>query len=232
MQPSQPEAETTPRLADIAFERLKREVLECTLSPGSEITERQLTERYGLGKASLREALVRLEHEGLVRAVPRAGYIIKPVTLQDVDEVFELRLMLEPSGARRAAGNLSKAQASSLEALSRKGYTPANKESERAFLQANREFHVGIAMAAGNVRLAGVIGHLLDEMERFFYLGLPVRDRSDEMQKEHGLLVEALVAADAVTSERLVIEQITAAHKMVLDGILSAPWIRELSISR
>jgi DNA-binding GntR family transcriptional regulator len=219
-------------LADIAFERLKREVLECTLPPGSEITERQLTERYGLGKASLREALVRLEHEGLVRAVPRAGYIIKPVTLQDVDEVFELRLMLEPSGARRAAGNLSKAQASSLEVLSRKGYTPANKESERAFLQANREFHVGIAMAAGNVRLAGVIGHLLDEMERFFYLGLPVRDRSDEMQKEHGMLVAALVDADAATSERLVIEQITAARKMVLDGILSAPWIRELSISR
>jgi DNA-binding GntR family transcriptional regulator len=232
VQPTPSEIDLTPTLSDLAFDRLKREILECTLAPGSEITERQLAERYGSSKAPLREALVRLEHEGLVRAVPRSGYIIKPVTLQDVDEVFELRLMLEPSGARRAAGNLSKTQASSLELLSRKGYTPANKESERAFLAANRAFHVGIAMAAGNIRLANVVGHLLDEMERFFYLGLPVRDRSDEMQQEHSMLVAALVDADAETSERLVIEQITAARKMVLDGILSAPWIRELPISR
>lgn len=91
------------RLTDTAYHTVKRQVVECALPPGVEVTERELMERYGLSKAPLREALVRLSQEGLLRAIPRSGYRITPITVQDVRDIFELRLLLEPVAARQGS---------------------------------------------------------------------------------------------------------------------------------
>lgn len=217
-------------LTDAAYHLLKRQIVECALPPGAEVTERALMERYGLGKAPLRAALGRLAHEGLVRARARRGYLVAPVTVQDVQDIFALRLLLEPAAARQAAGRVDPSLLTRLDALCRAGYTPGHRESETRFLEVNRQFHVAIADAAGNRRLAAVLAQLLEEMERIFHLGLQVRDRSDEMVHEHEALLEALARGDADAAERATIDQIEAARRMVMDGILSSSWLRELTI--
>jgi DNA-binding GntR family transcriptional regulator len=215
------------RLTDAAYDAVKRDIVECVLAPGTEVTERELTERYSLSKAPLREALVRLSHEGLLKSIPRTGYLITPITVQDVRDIFELRLLLEPAAARQAAGRVDKELLTQLDALCRAGYTPGNRESETAFLRTNRQFHLAIAQASGNRRLAGLLGQLLEDMERLFHLGLAVRNRSTEMQHEHQALVEALAHGDADAAERTTREQIEAARHMVMDGILSASWLKD-----
>lgn len=217
-------------LTDAAYHLLKRQIVECALPPGAEVTERSLMERYGFGKAPLRAALVRLAHEGLVRARARRGYLVAPVTVQDVQDIFALRLLLEPAAARQAAGKVDRRLLARLDALCRAGYTPGHRESETRFLEVNRQFHVAIADAAGNRRLAAVLAQLLEEMERIFHLGLQVRDRSDEMAHEHEALLDALARGDADAAERATIEQIEAARRMVMDGILSSSWLKELTI--
>jgi DNA-binding GntR family transcriptional regulator len=215
------------RLTDAAYNIVKRDIVEGVLAPGTEVTERELTERYRLSKAPLREALVRLSHEGLLRSIPRTGYLVTPITVQDVRDIFEMRLLLEPAAARQAAGRVDKELLTQLDELCRAGYTPGDRESERAFLRTNRQFHLAIAQASGNRRLATLLGQLLEDMERLFHLGLAVRNRSTEMQHEHQALVEALARGDADAAERTTIEQIEAARHMVMDGIFSASWLKD-----
>lgn len=215
-----------PRLTDKAFHAIKRDILECRLLPGTEVTERELAARHGMGKVPLREALIRLSQEGLLQSIPRSGYRITPVTVQDVEDIFELRFLLEPAAARRAAGRIDRALLTRLNELCKAGYEPGDRTSESAFLRANRQFHVAIADASGNHRLARVLGQLLEETERLFHLGLAVRDRTEEMKHEHEDLLVALVAGDRDAAARSTIEQIESARKMVMDGILSAPWFK------
>ena len=99
-------APAIPLLTDRAYERIKHDIITCAIAPGTEISEPQLCAHYRLGKAPVRMALIRLAHDGLVRAIPRRGYMVTPVTLKDIHDVFELRLMLEPAAARMAAGKV------------------------------------------------------------------------------------------------------------------------------
>jgi predicted metal-dependent enzyme (double-stranded beta helix superfamily) len=99
--------------------------------------------------------------------------------------VFELRLMLEPAAARMAAGKVDAQRLRALDEVCRAGYQPGDARSTSRFLEANKAFHVEIARAAGNARLADAVEQLLDEMTRLLHLGLGLRNRSQEMQREH-----------------------------------------------
>src|SRR5262245_62001130 len=95
-----------PQLSQVAFQRIKRDILTCVLPPGHQVTEAELAHRYALGKAPIRAALVGLCQSGFVRAIPRQGYLISPVTMRDVQEITQLRLLLEPEAAKLASGKL------------------------------------------------------------------------------------------------------------------------------
>ncbi|MDB5903659.1 MAG: putative Transcriptional regulator, GntR family, partial [Betaproteobacteria bacterium] len=131
---------TIPLLTERAYERLRRDIISCAFAPGSEISESQLATHYKLGKAAVRVALTKLSHDGLVRAIPRRGYMVMPVTLKDINDVFELRLMLEPGAARMAAGKVSTQRLKAYDEVCRDGYQPGDAKTTTRFLEANRAF--------------------------------------------------------------------------------------------
>jgi DNA-binding GntR family transcriptional regulator len=219
-----------PLLSDRAYERIRHDIISCTLAPGAEISEAQLCAHYKLGKAPVRMALNRLAHDGLVRAIPRRGYRVAPVTLKNVHDVFELRLMLEPAAARMAAGKMDAERLRTLDEACRAGYEPGDARSTSRFLEANTAFHVEIARAAGNTRLADAVEKLLDEMTRLLHLGLGLRNHSQEMTREHRALVKALARGDGATAERICRERIEAARSMVLSAILTSSSIMNISL--
>jgi DNA-binding GntR family transcriptional regulator len=219
-----------PLLSDRAYERIRHDIISCTLAPGAEISEAQLCTHYKLGKAPVRMALNRLAHDGLVRAIPRRGYRVAPVTLKNVHDVFELRLMLEPTAARMAAGRMDAERLRRLDEACRAGYEPGDARSTSRFLDANKAFHVEIARAAGNTRLADAVEKLLDEMTRLLHLGLGLRNHSQEMTREHRALVKALARGDGATAERVCRERIEAARSMVLSAILTSSSIMNISL--
>ncbi|WP_284286494.1 GntR family transcriptional regulator, partial [Methylobacterium gregans] len=98
-----------------AYDILRREIVSCRLLPGTRFTEAEVMERFEIGKASCRIALQRLTQDGFVTSMPRHGYRITPITVKDVDEVFSLRVELEPLAARGAAGRVNRAQLERLE---------------------------------------------------------------------------------------------------------------------
>jgi DNA-binding GntR family transcriptional regulator len=96
---SVPSAE--PRsLGDAAYQQLRADILSCRRPPGQRVTERSLAESTGFGISPIRDALTRLDHEGLVRTLPRKGYQVTPLTLKSVDDLFTLWRIVAPEIAR------------------------------------------------------------------------------------------------------------------------------------
>ena len=209
-------------LTERAVATLRRDILATRLAPGEVISEAMAAERLEFGKAPIRAALARLAEEGLVTAVPRRGWVVSLVTIRDIHEVFDLRLMLEPEAARRAAGRVDAPMLARLDAVCAAGYDCADQDSTMAFLEANKAFHVAVADLGGNARLARQIDRLLDESTRMLVLGLRRRDRTHEMAHEHHALVEALALGRADESAHLMREQVAESRRMVL-AALTAP---------
>ena len=90
----------SPSLADAAYRRIRDDIVSCRLAPGQRLTERGLADLTGFGRSPIRDALTRLDHEGLVRTLPRKGYQVTPLTLKSIDDLFTLWQIVGPEIAR------------------------------------------------------------------------------------------------------------------------------------
>jgi DNA-binding GntR family transcriptional regulator len=215
-----------------AYMRLRTDILFCKLQPGCRVTEVALADDYGMGRAAIRTALNRLYQERLVQPLPRQGYVVAPITLKGVRELFEVRILLEPASARMAAGRVDPEELCRLDQeLRDMRYDLGVPESAAAFLNVNAQFHSFIARASGNDRLADLVSGLLDEMTRLFQFGLMLRDRNEEMYHEHHELIRALLAGDGDRAEQIAREQIITSRTMVIDALLHNPRLESLSLT-
>lgn len=221
-----------PSLTETAYESIKRDIVHCKLEPGSQVTEEQLATRYHVGRTAVRAALKRLYQEKLVRLVNRRGYFIAPITLKHVNDVFQLRTLLEPAAARLAAGQVDGELLYRLNELCKAQYKPGDPASAEAFLSANTEFHLAIAEATRNELLYDTLASLFAMIERAHHLGHILHDRNAEALNEHHELVEALVAGDGARAEHVMIAQIQAAKAFVIDAMISSPSVQSVNVER
>jgi DNA-binding GntR family transcriptional regulator len=160
--------------------------------------------------------LKRLEAEGFLQSVPRLGYLVNPISVSDIKEIYELRLVLEKAAARLAALRATPEQFEHLRQMAEFTYVYQDRQSYNEFLDFNTQLHTQIALAAGNQRLAEILQKLLENMVRIFHIGLELRDSAEEMRAEHRSLVQALADRDADTAEKLVEDQIARSQQRVL----------------
>lgn len=206
-------------LADQAYLAIKKDILTCQLSPGSQVAQSQLVERYEFGVTPIREALKRLEHENYVQSIPRYGFIIKPVTIRDIEDIYGLRLILETSSVRLAIQRASDEQLAEIREAANFSYVFKDRESYLEFLEQNIDFHVSIALASGNRKLAEMLSNTLNEMTQIFNLGLDLRDNAEEMRREHILLADALVSRNLELAVQIATDQINLSRQRVMEEI-------------
>jgi len=211
--------ESLTSLSEKAYLRLLQEILLCDLSPGQVVSERELARRYDMSKTPVREALTQVCHQGLVLRLPGRGYMVAPITIKDIQDLFDLRMILELTASERAAQNPSAPLINILKELSVVSYDPDDPQSRIAFLETNRRFHLALAEATGNRRLYETLEKLLNEMERFFHLGLRLRDSSTEMVREHQEVVDALERGDIPGIRKAIARQIAASRDRILEAI-------------
>lgn len=229
--PTDPARPHPRRQSDEAFEAIRQAILRCELVPGALVSEADLAGRFGLRRAATRVALERLSMIGLLRPLSRRGYVVKPITLRDVNDLFQVRTIVEIGAVRLAAGRVDEEGLRRLDRIGSAGYLPGDRRSEAAFLHANSEFHIMVASASGNDRLVAMVAQVLAEMERLFHFGLSRRDRSREMQQEHQALIDALSRGDADAAERMMREELSSSKAMVLDALISSESLLDISIS-
>ena len=147
---------------------LRDAILSGNLKPDSTLNEKDLAKQFKVSKTPVREALTLLDHEGLIKTLPRKGYYLTPITVQYIHEFFDLRIILESAAAEMAASKITDEQVNQVSAL----VPDANPDADIAErLDRNVEFHYAIAQISGNERLATLIKGLLREMQRVIAAG-------------------------------------------------------------
>jgi DNA-binding GntR family transcriptional regulator len=231
------EAETAPSkqsLTEHAYGRIRQAIICWDLEPGEQVTELQLTSRFDLSRAAVRAALARLAHDGLVRPVPRQGFVVAPITLQHVQDLFGVRLIVEPAAARLLAQRGDGDVIARLNELNEACAVRGELIDSVALRQANAAFHVGLASATGNERLANITRDSLDEMQRILYIPQIARDSTniEETFAEHELIIAAIRARDPQAAERATVEHINRNRQTIIDALLGSSAIRSINLVR
>ena len=220
------------QLSDVAYQRIRQMIVECDLAPGAAVSQSQLLAATQLGMAAVRTALARLQQEGLVRPLPRRGYLVSPVTPQDINELLDLRLLLEPASLRLAVGRLTAGDLAGLRRLASVGYSSSSRDSERRFLRANRDFHLTIALCGGNGRLYRMLAQVLDEFARITFLTMGAVDESENWRLGHEAILDALARGDAAAAESSCRGELTAARGAMLSAVIASSGISRVNIAR
>lgn len=184
-----------PLLRDDVHAKIKDAILTCALAPGAKIHEQDLARAHGVSKSPIRDALLRLQSEELVEVLPRKGYRVRPVSLADALDLYEMRQVLERACVERVIDHASDAELRTLDAHRRA--PPAADLS--AWIDYNRRFHIAIASLCGNRRLLRALTELVLAFDRLTYTGVAGLAGSRVMQRfagEHRQLIDAIKARD------------------------------------
>jgi DNA-binding GntR family transcriptional regulator len=204
-------------MVETAYGELKRKIIAADLAPGAQFLEEELALMLGMSRTPVREAAVRLEHEGFVEIVPRRGIRITRLSKRAVREINEVLECLEIQAAERLAGRLiAPEELRRLEAAVAAMDAALEREDPQAWAQADYEFHSLLIELCGNQHLTEVARNYLDKAHRFRLLTLPLRTRPVYSNVNHAAVVEAVRRNDPQTAQ-----DIHRAHKR--------RWARELS---
>jgi DNA-binding GntR family transcriptional regulator len=204
-------------LREKVYDELREDMISCRLAPGTEIRENDLAQRFGVSKSPVRDALMRLEREGLVITLPRQGYRVAPVSLADVQDMFHLRDALEQACMERIVRRAGDEQLAALDRFRR--FDAAAWDG--GFVAYNREFHRALARTAGNPRMRDQLIDLIDQMERAVRLSVSSLKKGDpqSLVDEHAAIIDALQAREAARAQRLAGRHVAAAGKRVMKAM-------------
>ncbi len=196
-------SQPTTSLVDAAYEQIRQRILDNLWPPGHRALEQEVALALGMSRTPVREALVRLQGEGLVEVVPRHGMRVLPVSPTDMQEIYEILTALECMAAELLARRrpsdeelapLVQATQAMDEALAR--------DDLDAWAKADEQFHAQLVALAGNKRLQTTVLNHWDRAHRARMFTLRLRPKPVNSTREHMALVERLRAGDAEGAAR------------------------------
>ncbi len=200
---------------------LREAILDGVLAPNEWLREESLKELLGVSRTPVREALNRLEEEGLIHRTPGQGARVTTLTIEDMSVVYQVRGSLEGLTARMAADHGTPAAKAVLSAL-HDGIAAAAEQGEpHQFSRLNIEFHGALTAMAGNAYLSRLLGTVETAIRRFgtrSYSG----ERMAHIVLEHAAITEAVLAGDGEAAAKAAIEHAAYAREATLDRFLNS----------
>ncbi len=206
-------------LADQAYDRFREELRSGALQPGQRVLETELAERLGMSRTPVREAIRRLQSEGLIAHLPARGLCVARYDHAEVDELYGMREALEGTAARLAAQHAGRPDIALLQRLvEEEGRIPPEAAAEH-----NRRFHRALHQAAHNRYLLRALSSLSDALLLLGPTTLEMPGRAAAAREEHGRIVAAVAVRDAAAAEAAARAHIAAAHEARLGMAAAAP---------
>jgi GntR family transcriptional regulator, rspAB operon transcriptional repressor len=196
---AQPSGVTIDRRVSVAaqvFDLIRQEIVRSSLTPGTPLSEAALSQRFGVSRTPIREALLRLSEEGLVQIVPQVGTYVTRISLAKVYEAQFIREALECAAARAAAQNPQRIDTALLEGIMTRQRRAASAGDHSAFYAADEELHASIAAASGFPRVWSVASAEKLHLDRVRMLDVSQRPNLGELVKQHAAVVDALKSGD------------------------------------
>ncbi|MBV7509152.1 GntR family transcriptional regulator [Bacillus sp. sid0103] len=186
--------ETVLPLRDIAFEAIKKSILNYELLPGQAIYERDLSEKLGISRTPVRESLSLLEREKWIISKPRVGTFINEITEENVIEVMEIRMIFDRFSLEKICGNITLEQIKVLESYIEE--QEKNKTDQQRFIELDKEFHSKIVLLTKNERLEKWFEEIGDQIRWFGLKAITEKSRIEETISEHKEIIKALKSQD------------------------------------
>lgn len=176
---------------------LRADILGMRLKPGEPLTEKDLTERFGVSRTPLREALIRLAEDGLVEIFPQSGTFVGRIPVEALPEAVVVRQALECAAMPLIVARTDAAGLALLDAIIARQAAMAALGDQDAFHAADEEFHEALATLAGHPGLWRVAQQAKTQIDRCRRMTLPMPGRMPVVVEEHRAIVQALRARDA-----------------------------------
>jgi DNA-binding GntR family transcriptional regulator len=208
-------------------ETLKQMIINNELAPGSNLLESELSRMLGVSRTPIREAAVILEGRGLVEIIPRRGIRIVPLTISDMEEIYDILTELEPLAAARAAElRLPDAAFDEVEDCLARMERALSGGDRLSWAAADDEFHSRLVALSGNGRLMQVVGMFSDQVHRARLLTLHMRPLPHASNENHRALVDAIRRGKAEEARRIHREHRLLAKDLLI-GILKQHGLRQ-----
>ena len=159
-------------LTNKIYGNLKHDIINLSFKNNSIITEKELAERYKVSKTPVREALKKLTLEGFIEVLPRKGYFITSISVEDLRDIFQIRMILEVGASEIAIANASLNDIEKLKEIANTKVKTINSKSYIEYSEINYQFHLLIARSTKNNILANMIKGLLNQLRRVLYKDL------------------------------------------------------------
>lgn len=188
---------------DIVYTELYDAIAAGRYRPGERLDLNDIAARYGTSRTPVREALWRLESDGLLKAVPHHGFVVSKLPVQEILELYHIRAVLEGLAARLAAGRLSDDQAHALREYVDAMQAELDSQNAAAVIELNLHFHDIIFAAAQSPLLYKYITGLYASTTGYRSLATTWPGRTQELINEHRALAEAVIMGDTSEAERI-----------------------------
>jgi len=189
-------------LSDQAFEVVRERILSTQIPPLAPIRQELLAEELGISKIPLREALSRLEEQGLLSSHPNRGFFVPPLTSTEAEEVFALRLKIEPEAAAQACLIACEAGQERARAAF-EAWEQADHGDPNASVRCNRAFHLALVTPGGRQITAQLVERLQVLAERYVRKHLEPVGREARAANEHLGILQAWLQRDAALVDQL-----------------------------
>ena len=181
------------KLSEKVYKAFKRDIIRGVHPAGEPLTEKDLAKRYRASRTPVREAALRLQEDRLLRIVPNRGYFVSPITLQELNDIYEYRAAVECAAAELAARKATDSELlQKLIGLAETSYRADSIESYMEFIEADTVFHVGIARLSRNQMLVRAVSEARCQMERIMYAAIDIHYFGEVPTLEHRQIMTAI----------------------------------------
>lgn len=209
-----PLATVHPSRANEVYEQLKRDIADFRLVPGDRFTEHELCARLEVSRTPVRQALFRLQQEGLVEVMFRSGWRVLPFDFDKFDQLYDLRMVLETTAVQRLCLQDPTSSEPLLQELKERWLVPVAERSSDATQVAawDEAFHETLVSAAGNAELARVHHEVTERIRIIRRLDFLKQMRIDATYDEHAKILRAILARKADRADLLLRSHIQASQ--------------------
>lgn len=206
-------------LRDVVFNTLRQAILTGELKPGERLMEIHLANRLGVSRTPIREAIRKLELEGLVTMIPRRGAEVAQITEKSMKDVLEVRRTLDALSAELACERISSEEEEALKKACQAFEDAVKTKDTKAIAKADVAIHDIIAEATGNQRLIQLINNLAEQMYRYRFEYIKDATQHERIIQEHRIIYESIVNKDKEAASKMAKTHIDNQEKAVIARI-------------
>jgi DNA-binding GntR family transcriptional regulator len=216
------------RLVDRVYEQIKAAIQDGRIKPGQRLVQDALARQLGISRSPVREAIVRLGQEGFIHLEPHRGAVVRPVTDREMDQIYQVRQLLEPFAAAEAATHATDEEIERLAAVQREAESQRDALNPADIFWVNGEFHRILVAPCRNEVLVGLLASLWERQVTFnaFAVYSEQSGATEHMLREHQAILEAFRDRRSEKVRTLVDYHIRDARMATEKAVAQREWAR------